>query len=43
VTPRHVRALIESLLDESGWAWRRRLSLLLDELVLREERDEQGS
>jgi hypothetical protein len=37
VSPARVRALVEAALDESGWPWSRRLSLLLDELVIREE------
>ena len=38
--PRHVRALLERLLDECAWAWCRRLSLLIDKAVVREERKE---
>ncbi len=35
---RQVRGLLEAGLDECGWKWCRRLSLLFDELLLREER-----
>jgi hypothetical protein len=39
VSPRpvHIRELIEAALDEIRWTWCRRLSLLLDELIAREE------
>jgi hypothetical protein len=39
MTPRRVHGLLEGLLDELGWIWSRRTSLLLDELISREERD----
>jgi hypothetical protein len=35
--PRRVRALLEAALDECGWPWCRRASLLLDELLSRED------
>jgi len=35
--PRHVRALLERLLDEIAWPWCRRLLLLIDETLVREE------
>jgi hypothetical protein len=38
--PRHVHALLERLLDECAWPWCRRLSLLIDETVVREEEAE---
>ena len=38
MTPRRARQLLEAALDECGWRWCRRMSLLLDELLLREER-----
>ena len=37
MTPRRVRALLEGLLDELGWVWCRRTSLVVDELLQREE------
>jgi len=37
--PRHVRTLLERLLDEIAWPWCRLLSLLIDETVAREERE----
>jgi hypothetical protein len=36
-TPRRVRALLEAVLDECGWVFCRRVSLLLDELVRSED------
>jgi hypothetical protein len=38
VTARRMRELIEALLDETGWPWCQRWSLLLDKLLIREER-----
>jgi hypothetical protein len=40
VSPRRARALLEAALDEIGWPWCRSISLWLDELVIRQERDE---
>jgi hypothetical protein len=37
MTAREIRALIEQFLDEAGWVFSRRVSLLLDELIIREE------
>ena len=37
VSPRSVRALLEAALDEVRWPWSRGISLLLDELVRRED------
>jgi hypothetical protein len=37
MTARRARGLFEDVLDEYDWRWCRRLSLLLDELVSREE------
>ena len=37
MSPRQARALVESALAEAEWPWCRSLSLLLDELVAREE------
>jgi len=38
MSPRQVRALLEAALDEVGWRWCRRASLLLDETLISEER-----
>ena len=35
--PALVRGLLEAVLAEAGWPWCRAVSLLLDELVVREE------
>jgi hypothetical protein len=43
MSPHQARALLEALLDETAWPWRRRLSLLLDVLLLSEERNEDTS
>jgi hypothetical protein len=40
MSPRRGRELLEAALDESGWIWCRRSSLLLDELVARQESPE---
>ena len=37
LTPRRVRALLEAALDEVQWPYVRRLSLLLDALIIRGE------
>ena len=37
VSARQIRALLEATLDELGWLWCRRLSLLVDELIARQE------
>ena len=37
MSPRRVRALLEHVLDELSWIRCRRTSLLLDELIRREE------
>jgi hypothetical protein len=37
VNPRPVRELVEAVLDEIAWTWCRRISLMLDELIAREE------
>jgi len=38
LSPRQARALFEVALDAVGWPWSRRISLLIDELLRREER-----
>lgn len=37
MTVRRVRALLEAALEDMGWPWCRRLSLLLDERLPRQE------
>jgi hypothetical protein len=37
LSPRQVRALLEAALDEVSWIWCRRISLLLDALIMRGE------
>jgi hypothetical protein len=36
VTPRQARVLLEHFLDEAGWVFCRRTSLLIDALIARE-------
>lgn len=37
MSARYVRRLLEAALDEIGWPWCRRTSLMLDELLSRQE------
>jgi hypothetical protein len=37
VTPRRVRAVLEAAPDECGWVFCRRVSLMIDEMLQRED------
>jgi hypothetical protein len=42
LSPRHVRELIEEVMAEIGWHWCERVALLIEELLIREEREAAG-
>ena len=40
MSPHVVRAYLEAALDDIAWCWCRRISLWIDALVIKQERDE---